>query len=32
LGLTQVAPQPRLNVTRGNVPETLTVVVLEHRK
>jgi L-ascorbate metabolism protein UlaG (beta-lactamase superfamily) len=32
LGVAETAPQPRLNVTRNNIPETLTVVLLEYRK
>ncbi|MBX5490406.1 MAG: MBL fold metallo-hydrolase [Chloroflexi bacterium] len=32
LGLTELAAQPRLNVTRSNLPDALTVVVLEYRR
>jgi len=32
LGQAEPTPQARLNVTRGSVPEGLTLVLLEHRK
>ncbi len=32
MGAANLAPQPRLNVTRSSLPEQLTVVLLEPRK
>jgi L-ascorbate metabolism protein UlaG (beta-lactamase superfamily) len=32
MGVTDLTPQPRLNITRNNLPDQLTVVLLEYRK